>query len=596
MTRLASVMLQRPLLHGGLRRLHGMATALQPIVNIHTGACYGFEALTRDVDRAGFSSIKHLLDSAHEAGLLQDVETILHGKAMCCFSQVPDCHKYRLFLNADSRAVANTADFIGNLHDAMSAHHLPDAAVLLEISERHPLSADTGKTTAILQKLRKSHVSLAIDDFGTGFSGLQLLYFATPEVIKIDRFFIADIAKDAKKRFFLAQIVNMAHVLGARVLAEGVETAQEYYVCKEIGCDLVQGYLVQPPTTRLEDLREHYAHIAELSQTDRRTAASTDHRLIRSEVSAIPPMPLDTGMEDVFERFRANKSCTFFPVVGSAGEPLGIVREADLKEYAYSRYGQALISNKTLGRKLSSFLIRCPVADINSKAEHILEVFSTAQGGEGIIIVDTMRYVGFLSASSLLHIINEKNLTAAREQNPLTRLPGNNAIHEFVSQALEDVDGEYAFVYFDFDNFKPFNDTYGFRLGDRAILLFAETLTKLLPAGQCFAGHVGGDDFFGGFRGMSRTLCETLARTVVQHFSAGVQCFYDDDTRRAGFMNGHDRQGNPCRFPLLGVSAAILHLAPGRRKHGINTVSTAIADAKSQAKHATENVYVACLE
>lgn len=578
------------------RRLHGVSIALQPIVNVHTGACYGFEALMRGVEQAGFDSPKHLLDSAHQAGMLLDVETVLHGKAMAHFTQLPGYRNFRLFLNADSRVVSDTAKFVQVLHTSLAAHHLPDAALVLEISERHSLSACADQTTAILHHLRQSHLSLAIDDFGAGFSGLQLLYFATPEIIKIDRFFIADIATDAKKRFFLAQIVNMAHVLGARVLAEGVETAQEYYVCKEIGCDLAQGYLVQPPTTRLEDLRDHYPHIDELSHKDRRAATSTDHRLIRSEISAIPPMPLDASMEEVFERFRADKDCTFFPVIGVAGEPLGIVREVDLKEYAYSRYGQALISNKTLGRTLKNFVIRCPVADINAKAEHILETFSTAQGGEGIIIVDNMRYTGFLSASSLLRVINEKNLAAAREQNPLTKLPGNNAIHEFVSQALEDRQGEYAFAYFDFDNFKPFNDTYGFRLGDRAILLFAETLTKLLPPGQCFAGHVGGDDFFAGFRGMNRILSETLAQAVVQHFATGVQCFYDDDTRRAGFMDGHDRQGNSCRFPLLGVSAAVLHLPPGRAEHGVNAVSTAIADAKTQAKHASGKVFVTALE
>lgn len=69
-----------------------------------------------------------------------------------------------------------------------------------------------------------------------------------------------------------------------------------------------------------------------------------------------------------------------------------------------------------------------------------------------------MRYAGFLSASSLLKIINEKNIETARDQNPLSGLPGNTVIYEYVSNAMEDLKS-FHFVYFDFDHFKAYNDT-----------------------------------------------------------------------------------------------------------------------------------------
>jgi diguanylate cyclase (GGDEF)-like protein len=224
------------------------------------------------------------------------------------------------------------------------------------------------------------------------------------------------------------------------------------------------------------------------------------------------------------------------------------------------------------------------VADINTKAEVILQAYSTVDAGEGIIIADGLKYAGFLSAHSLLRVINEKNLTAAREQNPLTKLPGNNAIHEYVSQALEETATEHVVVYLDFDNFKPFNDHYGFRLGDRAILLFAELMAKALPRAGCFAGHVGGDDFFAAFRDLDLAQCVEITRALLGRFAHEVESFYDEDTRQRGFLSGHDRAGNPCRFPLLGVSAAIVHLPPGRGALVADDLGHRLAELKKQAK------------
>lgn len=562
--------------------LASMDIAFQPIVNIHTGACYGYEALLRDYQGAGFDCPQDVFDMAHALEVLPKVEMAIREKAVAKFACLPNRDHAKLFLNIDNRTLGRIADLDDRTREMLERHGLTPSTVTFEISERHPLGP-AAEADGVLQVLRRSSFRLAIDDFGTGFSGLQMLYFAEPDFLKIDRFFISDIASDSKKKLFLSQIVNIAHLLGVVVLAEGVESEREYFVCKEIGCDLVQGYLVQKPTTDLTLLLQSYEEIAELSRRERR-AAGSDQRLIGAQIDPIPPLAVDTPMDRVFERFRADKSRTFVPVVDAAGEPLGIVRELELKDYAYSRYGQALMSNRAFGRKLKDFLVRCPVADINAKAEHMLQAYTAAQATDGIIIVDGMTYAGILSADSLLRVINEKNLAAAREQNPLTRLPGNNAIHGYVSQAVEEPDVAHALVYFDFDNFKPFNDTYGFRLGDRAILLFAELMTKLLPRQDCFAGHIGGDDFFVGFRGGDPAHAEAVTRTLIHRFGRDVESFYDDQTRRRGFASGVDRSGKPMRFPLLGVSAAVLHLPAGRPVLGVDAVTQTIAGLKKQAK------------
>lgn len=84
-------------------------------------------------------------------------------------------------------------------------------------------------------------------------------------------------------------------------------------------------------------------------------------------------------------------------------------------------------------------------------------------------------------------------------QNPLTKLPGNNSIYQYISGLLEETELGHYLVYFDMNNFKAFNDKYGFRQGDRALLKFSEILGRF--SGEFFIAHIGGDDFL---RGSSR--------------------------------------------------------------------------------------------
>ncbi|TAN53450.1 MAG: EAL domain-containing protein, partial [Rhodospirillales bacterium] len=242
--------------------------AFQPIVNIHTGYCCGYEALLRNTAEAGFASIGDFFDCCHAQGVLPGIEGALLSKAVGKFADLPGAAKLRLFLNVDNRTLGAQAA-VDPLKAVLKEMELPETCVTFEISERHPFSS-IGDPTAVIRDLKRDAFKIAIDDFGIGFSGLQLLYLAEPEYLKIDRFFITGIATDAKKKLFLTHMVNVAHVLGIEVIAEGVESEQEFFSCKDIGCDLVQGFMVQRPSRETEQLRTNYPHIEELSRRERR--------------------------------------------------------------------------------------------------------------------------------------------------------------------------------------------------------------------------------------------------------------------------------------------------------------------------------------
>lgn len=558
--------------------------AFEPIVNIHTGATFGYEALLRNYQAAGFETIWEFFESAYQEGALYQVELMLREKAIEKFCRTGLQERIKLFLNVDNRVLEMPDYQQGNTAKILARYKMPTSAICFEISEMHRISGSDA-VLQILQLTKSQNYKIAIDDFGTGFSGFQLMYYASADFIKIDRFFISNISNDSKKRFFVASIINMAHLLGITVIAEGIETEQEFYICRDLGCDLIQGHYIQKATTNIRELKMKYEIVEMLVRKDRRKI-SQDQEIIYNQSEFIPQIPITASMEEVFNKFLEFDNYSFFPVTTENNEPIGIVRERDLKAYTYSMYGRQLLKNKSFGKTLKDFIVKCPIVDINTKAEKMLEIFSVDETVEGIIVTAQMEYIGFLSAKALLRVLNEKNLMAARDQNPLTKLPGNTLIYGYVSEALADVDSDYALVYYDFDNFKPYNDRYGFRNGDRVILLFAEILQKRFARESCFVGHVGGDDFFVGFKNLPFDEACELTMMAIQEFTEGVKPYYDEADRERGYIESKDRDGNPKRFPLLTVSAAMLEIPKMRVPLTMDEISAILADMKKSAKGA----------
>ncbi|WP_337997724.1 EAL domain-containing protein [Oleispirillum naphthae] len=579
-----------------LARLDSLTHAFQPVVNIHSGHTYGLEALLRGMEAHGFDSAAALLDAAHADGVLAAVECALKDRAIRTYAQWPFCHDRKLFINIDPRVFEDASgDGLARTRRVIAACGLAESAVILDVSERARLGSFL-REFRIERQVRRSSLRYAIDDFGAGLGSLQTLYGAEPDFIKVDRALLGGVADDARKKIFFSHIVSIAHLLGVMVVAEGVENEAEYFACKEVGCDLIQGFVVCPPLGDIAEAARDYALVRDLSRRDRRQARS-DERILVERMEAIEPLRLDTRMLEVFERFRSEKTRTFFPVVDAAGEPRGVIREGDLKEYTYSQFGRDLMTNRAYGRSLDQFVTPCPVAALNLPAERILEIFSGSSDAEGLIIVDsTAKYAGFLSANALLRVINDKNLTIARDQNPLSRLPGNTVIHEFLSECLGDACCEHVMVYYDFDNFKPFNDHYGFRQGDRAIQAFADVLRRLFGKPEDFIAHIGGDDFVSGRKAVD-DFDALLAEvgSAVETFRDEVAAFYDDAARERGFITVADRYGTERAFPLLTVSAAVVRIRADSRQRGEDHLSPLIAGLKKLAKADPRHIAIGVL-
>ncbi|QIK39141.1 EAL domain-containing protein [Caldichromatium japonicum] len=554
--------------------------ALQPIVNIHTGSVFGYEALLRGFEPLGFTNAAALLAWAAEFGLSESLDAMLSSLAIERFIKQGQVQHYRLFFNLDPHFIDPEHGL--RLLDRLSEHGLKAEHLCIELSKQLDLFIHPD-CIAMIKGYRRVGLHIAIDDFGDSCSALKHLYEEPPDYIKFDRFFIQGIDTDRRKRNLLANAVQLAHQLNIRTIAKGIETEGEFLICREIGCDLAQGYLIAVPQISPKNLVQLYEHIAMLHERNQRKL-SGDRGLIETFLELIPPIHLSDQITRLFDALRRDKHHHIVPVLDSTDYPVGLIYESDIKDYIYSSYGRDLIVNPAFAREIRDFVRPCPCIDIHSSIDRLLQAYSSAADTAGMLITCDSRYHGFISAMSLLRLIEQKNLAVARDQNPLTKLPGNNPIHRYVSQALAEREYTWHLAYMDFDNFKAFNDHYGFRRGDRVIQLFAELLRTGLESHGWFIGHIGGDDFFAGIRDTELTVVLEQLSWLIEKFKADVQSLYDAEDRQRGYLYVKDRYREWREIPLIRCSMALLEIRPGDDYSDGDTIGRTIAELKHAAK------------
>jgi EAL domain-containing protein (putative c-di-GMP-specific phosphodiesterase class I) len=144
-------------------------------------------------------------------------------------------------------AVQLEADrFVQDVADALAESGIEPASLTIEITET-ALMRDAEQTAERLRAIKKLGVRLSIDDFGTGYSSLGRLRQLTLDTLKIDRIFVDGVDSSEADRTVVEHIIGMAHTLGMRVVAEGVESEAQLQVLRSLDCDEIQGFLLSRP-------------------------------------------------------------------------------------------------------------------------------------------------------------------------------------------------------------------------------------------------------------------------------------------------------------------------------------------------------------
>lgn len=174
--------------------------------------------------------------------------------------------------------------------------------------------------------------------------------------------------------------------------------------------------------------------------------------------------------------------------------------------------------------------------------------------------------------------------------NPLTGLPGNILIEEEIKKRLAD-GSVFAVLYLDLDNFKAYNDVYGFLKGDEVIKFVAHLLNKNVKEHgnlEDFVGHIGGDDFIS-ITSIDRV--DAICKSIISQFDSTISLFYSSEDRRRGYIITRDRTNQETQFPLMTISIAIV----SNENRFIDShwqVAEIAAEMKKYAKSKLGSVYV----
>ncbi|AVR97101.1 sensor domain-containing protein [Pseudoduganella armeniaca] len=217
----------------------------QPRVHLRSLRPCGMEALLRwRHPEYGPVSPLEFIPIAEERGQIEAIGAWVLHQACRFARRVNDAHgqALRVSVNVSARQL-RSPDLVGHVRDALAAAGLPADCLELEITES-ALIEDVAGSAAILRTLKELGIKLSLDDFGTGYSSLSYLKRFPVDVLKLDRSFLNE---DEHDTAFIRALVDMAHVLGLAVVAEGIETEAMLEVLHHARCDEGQGYLIARP-------------------------------------------------------------------------------------------------------------------------------------------------------------------------------------------------------------------------------------------------------------------------------------------------------------------------------------------------------------
>ncbi|TFC93349.1 EAL domain-containing protein [Cryobacterium sp. TMT3-29-2] len=219
----------------------------QPKIELGTGLVHGVEALVRwQHPSRGLLPPDAFLTLAEDVGLMRDLTWIVLGKAL---DQAALWQAQGTPLTVAVNMSPSTlieADLPERLATMIQVRGLSAADLMLEITEDF-LMEDRARARDILMRLRESGIRIAVDDFGTGYSSLAYLRDLPIDELKLDKSFVFPMADDARAAALVASIIELAHSLGVRMVAEGVEDAVAYAALIRYGCDEAQGFHMSRP-------------------------------------------------------------------------------------------------------------------------------------------------------------------------------------------------------------------------------------------------------------------------------------------------------------------------------------------------------------
>ncbi|MDP2715080.1 bifunctional diguanylate cyclase/phosphodiesterase [Rheinheimera sp.] len=551
---------------------HKLLTPLfQPLVALSDGSVWGYEALIRGPSDSALHSPILLFKTAQAFDLLEELELLCRQISINAFAAAKV--DGLLFLNVNPLLLLTSDHPSGLTKKYIQQAGLEPDRIVIELSEQFQVE-DTGLFISAVKHYRDFGFKIAIDDLGSGFSGLRLWSELQPDIVKIDRYFIDQLHLDPIKKAFVKNIIELAKNTQSVIVAEGIETSEELITCKELGADFGQGYLLGRPDVRL---KYDALQLAQLLRTDDKGLALND--ALEPVISRTAAVPDNTPAQQVADLFRYDKNLPCVAVVNRDNVPVGIVSRSMINERFSHQFGRALYEKKPVKHCMEQAPLIVDRQLSLDKVSAILSAETDEDAGLFFIVTDNAKYYGIGSVRKVLKQISENKIQLARYANPLTLLPGNVPINTRIDQLLKH-NLAFTVAYIDIDNFKPYNDQYGYSKGDLVIELLAQIIQSAVDPTQDFVGHIGGDDFIVLF---AADMPLAVAERIVAEFDQRVRHYYLEQHLLDKGFSAKDRLGAESFYPLLSISIGLARPDPAlcTSHHDVSALASA---AKQQAK------------
>ncbi|GHH15392.1 GGDEF domain-containing protein [Streptomyces rubradiris] len=439
--------------------------AFQPVVNLRTGAVAALETLARP-------ETGDILAEARRDPELDGRLAVLAFRAAARKETLLPLH-----LNVFAATLADLGG-LAPLHDAVRGAGRMPWEVTLDIVPPYTHVPHRALLEAVAA-LREQGFRISADGIGDGDVPLRLLTDLSPGLVKLDASLLARPAAVRAMR-------TLCEELGALVAVEGVETEHQCAAALAAGAQLAQGELFAPPA-RIPAVDVYVPSLAPGALTAPRPGPS-----VREFVRPAAVLPLSASAERVRALLTGSPDVSGVLLVDPAGRPVRSVHRSRFLLSMSTRYGHALYADRP-AHKLGD---TPRTVGVDATAWEVLDV--VAVGGrdrtsDDVAVVDEEgRCVGTVRLADLVRALAESRVEEAAGLNPLTRLPGSDAIVSEVDRRIAE-GRAFALSWLDIDHFKQVNDGAGFAAGDELIRAVGGALQR--AAGQAPVGHIGGDDF-----------------------------------------------------------------------------------------------------
>lgn len=524
----------------------------QPVVNLSDASILGYEVFCRGPEDSMLKDPELLISTAMAANQSALLEITLLKKALETIHH--QSFDGTWFLNIHQASVCDD-----RFNQYLTKKELTDLfhsskKIIFEFKGDFLCCVENLKETVDI--ISRYGFGVALDNSSSGYKGINFIDDIRPDYIKLDMNIIRNIDKNQLKRSITDAFNNYCLTNNVKMIAEGIETNAELASLINLGIHYGQGFFLEKPGAVLKAINKDIINLIGDYQNKRISLYNKNINTLQvGEIchpgTCIPPQ--HSG-KMVYDLFKEKPHLSGLPVTQDK-KLLGLVMKNNFFTRLGTQYGYALYCNRPVTLVMQKDMLVVDYSTTLSEVSRQAMMRDEDKLYDYVLVTKDDEYSGIVTIKDLLLKSNELEVNYAKYLNPLTGLPGNVLIEQTLNEVLS-ATANYTVLYMDLDNFKVYNDVYGFESGDRMIKLTAKLICDEVYkfyGKDSFIGHIGGDDFIAIVKAHDT---ESLCDATIKGFEGLKKSLFSQEHLDKGYLLAKNRYGQEEKFVLTNISIA----------------------------------------